>query len=555
VNKKNNNLDNLTKFEDDENISMEDLLGPETKIDPGQIIDVPIVAETDEGFMVDLGMKSEGMILKSEFENGVIPKEIKVGATVKVFVKNVRGKMLLSYREVLEKSAWDFLEESFKNKKTVKGTITKTVKGGFLVDVGIKAFLHISQTDTVFIKDGAKYIGKNYEFAIIEFDRNEKKISLSRKKLLEDEKLAKKASMLETLSEGQIIDGTVARIIKSGAFINLGGIDGFLHIGELAWYKVKQVEDILKVGQIIRVQIAKVDKEQERISLSMKQLVTNPWDSASEKYIEGLIIKGKVTSIMPYGAFVELEKGVEGLLSVNEYAWNDSEHLFKQEITVGKEIEVKVINCDKETKKIALSVKKMSRNPWEDAARHYIPGAKVKGIVKNVTPFGAFVKLPEGIEGLVHISDFSWIKNIKHPEETVKKGDEIEAVVLSVNPQNEKIALSIKHLTQDPYKKYKVGETVKGKVIRVAEFGVFVEIEEGITVLIKKTEFSMENKMQEFPKEGDEIEAKIIKADTKERKLEASVKKFEKSMERELIKQFAADNDRVTLGDILQEDK
>jgi len=555
VNKKNNNLDNLTKFEDDENISMEDLLGPETKIDPGQIIDVSIVAETDEGFMVDLGMKSEGMILKSEFENGVIPKEIKVGATVKVFVKNVRGKMLLSYREVLEKSAWDFLEESFKNKKTVKGTITKTVKGGFLVDVGIKAFLHISQTDTVFIKDGEKYIGKNYEFAIIEFDRNEKKISLSRKKLLEDEKLAKKASMLETLSEGQIIDGTVARIIKSGAFINLGGIDGFLHIGELAWYKVKQVEDILKVGQIIRVQIAKVDKEQERISLSMKQLVTNPWDSASEKYIEGLIIKGKVTSIMPYGAFVELEKGVEGLLAVSEYAWNDSEHLFKQEVTAGKEIEVKVINCDKETKKIALSVKKMSRNPWEDAARHYIPGAKVKGIVKNVTPFGAFVKLPEGIEGLIHISDFSWIKNIKHPEETVKKGDEIEAVVLSVNPQNEKIALSIKHLMQDPYKKYKVGETVKGKVIRVAEFGVFVEIEEGITVLIKKTEFSMENKMQEFPKEGDEIEAKIIKADTKERKLEASVKKFEKSMERELIKQFAADNDRVTLGDILQEDK
>jgi len=555
VNNTNNNLDNLTKFEDDENISMEDLLGPETHINHGQIIDVMIVAETEEGFMVDLGMKSEGIILKSEFENGSVPEEIKVGATVKVFVKNVRGRIILSYREVLEKSAWDALEEAFKNKKTVKGTIIKTVKGGFIVDTGTRAFLHISQTDTVFVKDPGKYVGKNYEFAIMEFDRDSKKISLSRKKLLEDERLAKKAAMLEELSEGQIVDGTVARIIKAGAFIDLGGIDGFLHIGELAWYKVKQVEDILKVGQIIRVQIAKVDKEQERISLSMKQLITNPWDSANEKYIEGLIISGKVTSIMPYGAFVELEKGVEGLLSVNEYAWNDSEHLFKEEVKAGKEIEVKIIHCDKETKKIALSVKKMSRNPWEDAARHYMPGSKVKGTVKNVTPFGAFVKLPEGIEGLIHISDFSWLRNIKHPEEILKKGDEIEAVVLSVNPQNEKISLSIKHLTEDPYKKYKIGETVKGKVVRVAEFGVFIEIEKGISALIKKNEFSAGNKIQEFPKEGDEIEAKIIKSEIKERKIEASVKKFEKSMERELIKQFAADNDKVTLGHILQEDK
>jgi len=555
VNKKNNNLDNLTKFEDDENVSMADLLGPETNINPGQIIDVAIVAETDEGFMVDLGMKTEGIIPKSEFEEGSIPSEIKVGASVKVFVKNVRGKTILSYREVLEKTAWDTLEEIFKNQKTIKGTIIKSVKGGLIVDVGIKAFLHISQIDTVFIKDTDKYIGKNYEFAITEFDRNEKKVSLSRKKLLENEKLVQKASMLETLAEGQIIDGTVARIIKSGAFINLGGIDGFLHIGELAWYKVQQVEDILKVGQIIRVQVAKVDKEQERISLSMKQLATNPWDSASEKYIEGLIIKGKVTSIMPYGAFVELEKGVEGLLSVNEYAWNDSEHLFKQEVTVGKEIEIKVINCDKETKKIALSVKKMSQNPWEDVARHYMPGNKVKGIVKNITPFGAFVKLPEGIEGLIHISDFSWLKNVKHPENMVKKGEEIEAVVLSVNPQNEKIALSVKHLVADPYKKYKIGTTVKGKVVRVTEFGIFVEIEEGINVLIKKNELSMENKNQEFPKEGEEIEATIIRAEIKERKIEASIRKFEKSMERELIKQFAVNDDRPTLGDILQEDK
>lgn len=555
MNKENKNSDNLTKFEEDENMSMQDLLGPEIKISRGQILDVTIVAETADGFMADLGMKSEGLIPKSEFEEGAeLPKELKAGAVVKACVKSTGGKIILSYREVLEKAAWDKIEEIFKNRQTVKGVITKQAKGGFFVDIGVRAFLHISQVDTVFVKNAEKYLGKHYDFAITEFDRNDKKITVSRRKILEDEKLAKKASMLESLSEGQILDGTVSKIIKSGAFINLGGIDGFLHIGELAWYKVKQVEDILTVGQIIRVQVAKIDKQQERISLSMKQLVTSPWESAGEKYIEGLIIKGTVTAVMPYGAFVELEKGVEGLLSVNEYAWNDSEHLFQQEVSVGKEIEVKVINCDKETKKISLSVKQMRQNPWDEAARHYLPGTKVKGIVKNITPFGAFVKLPEGIEGLIHISDFSWSKNIKHPDNIVKKGDEIEVAVLSVNTQNEKISLSLKHLTPDPYKKYKVGTIIKGKVARVAEFGIFVEVEEGINVLIKKNELSMESKTQELPKEGEEIEAKIIKAEIKERKLEASIRKFEKSMERELIKQFANNDERFTLGDILQED-
>ena len=552
----NNNLDNLTKFEDDESITMADLLGPETKsqINQGQIIDVVIVAENDEGFMVDLGMKSEGLIPKSEFEGMEIPKELTVGATVKVFVKNTRGRIQLSYREVLEKKAWDDVEEVFKSKKTIKGTIIKSVKGGFIVNVGVNAFLHISQVDIVFVNQPEKYIGKTFDFVITEFDRYDKKITLSRRKILEDEKAAKRAAMFESLNEGQILDGTVKKIIPSAAFVDLGGVDGFLHIGELAWYKVKKVEDILHVGQVIRVQILKIDKEQEKISVSMKQLVTNPWDSAGEKYIAGLIMKGKVTSVMPYGAFIELEKGVEGLLPISEYAWNDSEHLFKKEVKEGQELEVKVINCDKETKKISLSVKQMHQNPWEIAARHYVPGTKVKGIVKNITPFGAFVKLPEGVEGLIHISDFSWLKNIKHPEDVVKKDQEVEAVVLSVNTQNEKIALSIKHLTQDPYKKYKLGTTVKGKVVRVAEFGVFIEVEPNIEVLVKKTELSFENKIGELPKEGEEIEAKIIKADLRERKLEASIKKFEKAQEKELIKQFSSNDEKPTLGDILQED-
>lgn len=554
---KNNDLDNLVKFEDDESVSMADLLEQDTQsvVSKGQILDVVIVAETDDAFMVDLGMKSEGIISKSEFENNEIPQELKVGATVKVFVKNATGRIQLSYREVLEKQAWDKVEEIYKSKQTIKGTITKAIKGGFIVDVGVNAFLHISQVDINFVKDAEKYIGKNFEFAITEFNRYDKKMSLSRRKILEDEKAAKKAQMFASLAEGQITDGTVKKIIVSGAFIDLGGVDAFLHIGELAWYKVKKVEDILHVGQIVRVQISKIDKEQEKISVSMKQLIVNPWDSAGEKYVVGLITKGTVTSIMPYGAFVELEKGVEGLLATNEYAWNDAEHLFKKEVKEGQEIEVKIVNCDKEAKKIALSVKQMKPNPWEETARHYVPGTKVKGIVKNITPFGAFVKLPEGVEGLIHISDFSWLKNVKYPSDVLKKNQEIEVVVLSVNTQTEKIALSLKHLTQDPYKKYKTGTIIKGKVVRTEEFGVFVEVEPNIEVLIKRTELSYENKIGELPKEGEELEAKIVKADLKERKLEASVKKFEKAQEKELIKQFSSNDEKPTLGDILQEEE
>ncbi len=552
-----NKLDNLTKFEDDESISMADLLGDDIQspLRNGQIVDAVIVAETDDGFMADLGMKSEGMIPKSEFDNNEFPQELKVGAKVKVFVKNSgRSIVQLSYREILEKESWDKLEEDFKNNAKVKGNIVKVVKGGFLVNIGVNAFLHISQLDTIFVKDTEKYIGKTYEFLITEFNRYDKKITLSRRKILEDEKAAKKAQMFETLAEGQIVDGTVKKIIPSAAFVDLGGVDGFLHIGELAWYKVKKVEDILHVGQIVRVQISKIDKENEKISLSMKQLAVNPWDSAGEKYVPGMIIKGPVISVMPFGAFVELEKGVEGLLPVSEYAWNDAEHLFKKEVKAGNEMEVKIINCDKENKKISLSVKQMTPNPWEEAARHYVPGTKIKGIVKNITPFGAFVELSEGVEGLIHISEFSWFKNVKHPDEVVKKGQEIEAVVLSVNTQSEKISLSVKHLTEDPYKKYKVGAVVKGKVTRVTEFGFFIQVEPNIEVLIKKNELSYENKTQELPKEGEEIEAKLIKADTKERKLEASIRRLEQAQEKELIKQFSNNDEKPTLGDILQEE-
>lgn len=557
----NKNLDTtVTSFDENEEMSMADLMKEYDgvgDINAGKELEVTIIAENEDGFLVDLGMKSEGLIPKKEFEEGKVPAELKPGATVKVKVVNMHGQPVLSYREIIEKVQWDNIEKLFNEGKHVHGTIVKTIKGGFIVDIGVGAFLHISQVDTHFVKEPEKYVGKSYEFAVTEFDRRKKRVTVSRRKILEDEKSAKRASALETIAEGQIVDGTVSRITNFGAFIDLGGVDGLLHIGEMAWYKVKKVEDLLQQGQKVRVQVAKVDKDSGKISLSMKSLTPHPWDGAFERFPVGLIMKGNVTSVMDYGAFVELEPGIEGLLHASEYAWNDSEGAFKRSVKKGQEIEVKIINVDKENKKISLSVKKIQSNPWDEAFRHYTPGTIVKGVVQNLMPFGAFVKLPEGIEGLVHISDFSWTEKTKHPEDIVKKGDEIEVVVLEVNPQNEKISLSIKHTQSDPYKKFKTGAVVKGKIVRVAEFGAFVELEPGIEALIKNNEMSSvkADKAQSILKEGEEIEAKIIKMDMRDRKLEVSIKKLEFDREKELVKKYANQNDMPTLGEILTEDQ
>ncbi|MDR3257102.1 MAG: S1 RNA-binding domain-containing protein [Endomicrobium sp.] len=556
----NKNLDKMvTSFEDCEDISMADLMkdyNESPNIDFGKELEVTIIAENADGFMVDLGMKFEGIIPKKEFEEGKIPTELKVGAKIKVKIVSTRGQHILSYREVIEKNKWDVVQEAFKNNHRVYGTIVKTIKGGFLVNIGVNAFLHISQLDTCFVKETEKYVGKSYEFIITKFDREEKNVIVSRRKIIEDEKNVARTSALESIAEGQIIDGTVSRITNFGAFISLGGIDGLLHVSDMAWYKVKKVEDLLCLGQTIRVQVLKVDRASEKISLSMKNLAPNPWESAVERFPIGLIMKGIVTSVMDYGIFVELEPGVEGLLHSSEYAWNNSEAALKKEIKEGQEIEVKIIDIDKENKKIALSIKKMLINPWDEAFRHYTPGTVIKGVVQNLMPFGAFVKLPEGIEGLIHISDFSWTAKIRHPEDVLKKGDEVEVVVLEVNPQNEKISLSLKHVKSDPYKKYKIGIVVQGKVVRTTDLGIFIELEHGIEALIKNEEISSVKieRSQSVLKEGEEVEAKVIKIDIKNRKIEASIKKLEFDREKELVKKYANQNEKSTLGEILTEE-
>ncbi|MDR2251776.1 MAG: S1 RNA-binding domain-containing protein [Endomicrobium sp.] len=555
----NKNLDK-TIFEDSEDVCMADLMksyDKAGKVEFGQELDVVIMEETADGFMVDLGMKSEGIIPKKEFEDGKIPSELKVGAKVKVKVINTQNLPILSYKAIVEKAKIYELQNAFNSGSHVTGIILRAIKGGFIVDIGgINAFLPISQLDIHFVKDTQPYIGKTYEFVITEFDVRKKNIVVSHRKIVEDEKNASRESALASATEGQVLDGIVSRITNFGAFVDIGGIDGLLHIGELAWYKVKKVEDLLHVGQRIKVQIIKVDKAGGKISLSIKSLIANPWDCVTERFPVGLVIKGKVASIMDYGVFVELEPGVEGLLHASEYAWNDSEAALKREVKKGQDIEVKIIGVDKENKKIALSVKQTLSNPWDEAFRHYAPGSVVKVTVQSIVPFGAFVKLPEGIEGLIHISDFSWTKKINHPKDVLKKWDEVEVVVMEVNPQNEKISLSLKHVTQDPYKKYKAGNIVKGKVVRITDFGAFVELEPRIEASIKNSEASSLKfeKPQVFV-EGKELEVKIIKIDSGKRKIEVSVKALEFDREKELVKQFANQDDKPTLGELLSEEE
>jgi len=559
-NKNSNKL--LVDFEDCE-ISMADLLKDCSKSENtgfGEELEVTIVEENSEGFMVDLGMKFEGIIPKKEFEESKIPPELKVGARIRAKILNdERQPLVLSYREIVERAVWKTLRDTFESGKRVCGTIIKSVKGGFIVDIGLKAFLHISQLDTSFIEDSERYIGKSYEFIITSFDEKEKNVTLSRRRIIEYEKNAAKASALERIEKGQIIDGKVSTITGFGAFIDIGGIDGLLHINDMAWYKIGKVQDLLHRGQTVKVQVTRIDKSSGKISLSLKNLTPHPWEAINEKFPLGVVVKGTVTSVVDYGAFVKLEPGVEGLLHSSEYSWSDSEKSLKRELKKDQEIEVKVIGIDVANRKISLSVKRLLVNPWDEALKCYPPGSIVKGTVQDIMPFGAFVKLPEGVDGLIHISNFSWTKKIKHPSEVLKKGDEVEVVVMEINPKSEKILLSLKHVIRDPYKKYSTGIVVKGRVVRIVDFGVYIELEPDIEALIRNSEISSvkssEEKNRPVIKTGEEIEAKIIKVDLKNRKIEASVKKLDFEREKELVNKYANHGGhKFTLMEILTEE-
>ena len=542
----------------EEEMTMEELLGPEQKLEQGKKIKVRVVGSNADGVLVNLGLKSEGLIPKAEFESAEKMSELKTGAEITVILDRFHpelGYTLVSYKRIREADGWDKIKLAMQDNSPVEGTISRKIKGGFIVDIGVDAFLPGSQLDTRRVKDENSFIGQKIQVLITEANPAKRNVVVSRRKLQEISQNASRSKALEVLTEGQVIEGKVTGITEFGAFVDIGGVEGLLHIGDIAWHRVRKVEDVLKMGQDLTVKILKIDKEKGKVSLGLKQLTARPWDTAEEKYKAGEVLKGKITSKTDFGIFIELEPGLEGLVHISEISWDEKGETAIKAFTKGQEVEAKVLGIDKQKEKISLSIKRLRSSPWEEAKNKYPSGSKVKGTVTQLTPFGAFVKLEEGLEGLVHVGDMSWTKNVRHPQDVVQEGQEVEAVVLSVNTTTEKISLSLKAVSEDPFKKYKSGKAVTGTVKRIVDFGAFIELEPGIEALLRASEVARDKveNISSVLKVGQVVEAKVIKSDPVEKKIDISIRRLDQEREKELLKRYSNKENIPNLGDVLEE--
>lgn len=511
-------------------------------VKPGGVVKGRVVGITSTHVLIDVGYKSEGQIPLQEFMDRQGNVQVKVGDDVDVYFDSSEGEnggIVLSRQRAESMKVWERIEKAFNEGEGIQGHIIGKVKGGFKVDVGVPAFLPGSHVDIRPSRNLDRFIGTTDRFAVVKYNRARGNVVVSRRALLEKERNSLKQEILKVLEEGVILEGTVKNITGYGAFVDLGGIDGILHISDMSWGRISHPSEIVQVGDKIKVVVLKFDPEKERISLGMKQLTPDPWQTVAEKYAMGSRIQGKVISLMDYGAFVELESGIEGLIHISEMSWTRKIAHPSKLLQVGQNVEVVVLNVDPGHRRISLGLKQVMANPWEEAKEKYPVGSVVKGPVRNVTDFGIFVGIEEGIDGLVHISDLHWTKKIKHPSELYKKGDIVEATVLGVNVENARFSLGIKQLTTDPWKiiaqRYPVGSKIKGQVTSVPDFGVFVRIEEGVEGLIHVSQLSSErvDKPSSLFKVGDSVEAEVINIDPAERKIGLSIRALRKTEERQ----------------------
>ncbi len=516
-------------------------------VKPGGVVKGRVVGITSTHVLIDVGYKSEGQIPLQEFMDRQSNVQVKVGDDVDVYFDSSEGEnggIVLSRQRAESMKVWEEIENAYNEGRGVQGHIIGKVKGGFKVDVGVPAFLPGSHVDIRPSRNLDRFIGTTDRFAVVKYNRARGNVVVSRRALLEKERDSLKQEILKVLEEGVILEGTVKNITGYGAFVDLGGIDGILHISDMSWGRISHPSEIVQVGDKVKVVVLKFDPEKERISLGMKQLTPDPWQTVAEKYPVGSRIQGKVISLMDYGAFVELESGIEGLIHISEMSWTKKISHPSKILQVGQTVEVVVLNVDPGHRRISLGLKQVMANPWEEAKEKYPVGSNVKGPVRNVTDFGIFVGIEEGIDGLVHISDLHWTKKIKHPSELYKKGDVVEAKVLGVNVENARFSLGIKQLTTDPWKiiaqRYPVGSKVKGQVTSVPDFGVFVRIEEGVEGLIHVSQLSNErvDKPSSLFKVGDQLEAEVINIDPAERKIGLSIRALRKSEERQEMENY-----------------
>jgi|TARA_B110000438_G_scaffold245930_2_gene247241 small subunit ribosomal protein S1 len=546
-----------TTFEDD--IDEEEKLSPEDQADwdemekyfseslhqfkEGQIIQGTVIELAKGLATIDVGFKSEGNIHLHEFPNN--GQDMSVGDEVEVFLERSEdndGNVVLSKEKANKIKLWDELVSKYEAEEIIEGTIIAKAKGGLTVDIGLKAFLPGSQIDLRPIRNLEKLIGEVFQMRIIKMNKKRGNIVLSRRALLEEKRQNSRAETLQQLEENSLIAGVVKNITEYGIFVDLGGIDGLLHITDMSWGRVNHPSEMFSMGDKLEVMVLKFDKEKERVSLGLKQITADPWVSVDEKYPINKKIKGKVVSITDYGVFVELEKGIEGLVHISEMSWSRHIKHPSKIVSIRDEVDAVVLTLDKEKKRISLGMKQMEANPWVEIEEKYPVGTEVIGTIRNLTDFGAFIELEDGVDGLIHISDLSW-KKIKHPSETLKKKDEVKAMVLNIDKENCRISLGVKQLEPDPWddiaKNYSIGMAVDGEIIKITGFGAFAEFGDGLEGLIHITQLGSENVSQpdQVVKVGQKIKAKIIKVDTSSKKIALSIKAFNENLDLEAIKE------------------
>ena len=547
---------------------MNDLLAQSSfdKLKVGAIIPGTITEIRQNEVVVDIGGKSEGLIPANEFLD---IGELQIGSSIEVLVEKLEdknGNPVLSFDKAEQKKNWDNILTKFPEGSIAAGRVKAKVKGGLIVSIGVDAFMPASHIDVQPPKNLDQYVGQTYDFKVLKIDLIRQNVVLSRRELIEEQRASKRRNLLESIQPGQVRKGVVKNITDFGAFIDLDGMDGLLHITDMSWGRISHPSEMVKQGEEIQVMIIEVNREKERVSLGLKQTTKNPWDEIERKFPVGSKVHGKVVNLVPYGAFIEIEPGVEGLVHITEMSWTKRITKPSELLKVGQELDAVVLGIQKDDQKISLGLRQLDPNPWDMVRHNYPIGARVRGKVRNMTTYGAFIELEEGIDGMVHVSDMSWTRKVNHPSEVLKKGDEVDAIVLDIDPSQQRISLGMKQLAVDPWSDidsfFNIGDVVQGTVTKITSFGAFVELKDGIDGLVHISQISEERieKIKDILKAGQVVGARVVKIDRDERRLGLSIKAANYSAE-ELAAESAtyealnrsAGNDMMNLGDILDE--
>lgn len=533
-------------------------------LNEGQIIKGRIIELRPTEVIIDIGGKSEGIIPAVEF---VDASELQVGDEIEVFLEKLEdreGNPVVSYDKAEQKKNWETILTQCEEGSIVPGRVRSKVKGGLIVSIGVDSFLPASQIDVQPPKNLDQYVGQTYDFKVVKINPERKNIVISRRELIEEQRMEARKSFLESVTPGSTRRGVVKNITDYGAFVDLGGLDGLLHITDMSWGRIQHPSEMVKQCEEIEVIVIEVDRDRERVSLGLKQLHANPWDRIEEKFPVGATVSGRVVNMVPYGAFIEIEEGVEGLVHVSELSWTKKINKPGEVLRIGDEVQAVVLGIQKEDQKISLGMRQLETNPWEMARHNYPVGARVRGKVRNLTTYGAFIELEEGIDGMVHVSDMSWTRKVNHPSEVVKKGDEVDALVLDVDADNQRISLGMKQVMQDPWSEieshFKIGDLVQGKISKLTSYGAFVELDHDIDGLVHISQVAEERveKIKDHLNAGDTVTARVVKIDKEERHIGLSIKAAnysdeELAKERAVLDTMSNTEDMTNLGDLLDE--